>query len=314
MSSFSLAQIILILSPFAFFSVLGLTLYIKNERKKARLSQVMKSATLSMEEKNITRLLEKGNQKPSFIQKQNSKMNIIGIEYKFETLIMAAAALFIIGCILAVTIFKSGIILMIYLGILSGASVFIWLNSLIEKKRQALTLEFLEKMRDVTTYLSIGKNLDNALYEALTQGNISKIMYKELDIVRQDIYIHQKASEAFMAMYERLQIEDIKMYAETLAVFEQSGGNLITVMKANDRFATNKIEIRNAQEVFIKGQKTSQKFVIGFPLAMIVFMFIVNPSFFGNFYSTLEGQAIAIVCITVLVAGVMLSNKIAQLN
>lgn len=78
-------------------------------------------------------------------------------------------------------------------------------------------------MRDTATYLSIGKNLDNALYEVLTTGTISPVMERELEAVRQEIYLHQNASEAFMNMYERLQIEDIRMYARTLAVFEESG-------------------------------------------------------------------------------------------
>lgn len=56
-------------------------------------------------------------------------------------------------------------------------------------------------------------------------------------------------------------------------------GNLITVMKANDQYATSRIEIKNSQDVFIKSQKTSQKFVIGIPLILIIGVFLINPSF-----------------------------------
>ena len=135
-----------------------------------------------------------------------------------------------------------------------------------------------------------------------------------MEAVRQEIYLHQNASEAFMNMYERLQIEDIRMYARTLAVFEESGGNLITVMKANDQYATSRIEIKNSQDVFIKSQKTSQKFVIGIPLILIIGVFLINPSFFGGYYATPTGEGIAIVCITVLVLGVWLSNKTAKIT
>ena len=307
-------KLILIFMPFMFFSMLALNIYIRREAKQRRLNRIMDTANKSLEEKTISRLKEEADSQPGFVSRQNAKMNILGIEYKFETLIGVAGLLFLVGCVLAVTIFRSGIILMIYLGVLSAASVFIWLNGLIEKKKKQLTLEFLEKMRDVATFLSIGSSLDNALYEALTQGQISRVMFRELEAVRQDIYIHQKASTAFMKMYDRLQIEDIKTYAETLSVFEQSGGNLLMVMKANDKYATSKIELRNQQEVFIQGQKTSQKVVIGLPLAMIVGMFLLNPSFFGDFYSTLGGQLLAVGCITVLVAGVLLSNRVARIE
>lgn len=309
----SLSRLILIFLPFAFCFLLAIQNYLKNEKQDSELNQILKSGTQSIEDKNITRIIHAEDVSQfSFVERQNAKLNVLGIEYKFETLIGIAGALFIIGSILSVTLFRTGILLMIYLGCLCSASVFVYMNGLLDKKKQELTLEYLEKMRDIATFLSVGQSLNNAILEALESGNISKVMFRELDEVRRDIYTGTSISEAFMHMYRRLQIEDIKMYAETLAVFEETGGNLIMVMKANDQFATSKLELRNEQQIFVNQQKMSQKFIIGIPLGMIVFMFIFNPGFFGDFYSTLLGQFIAIVCITVLVVGVLLSNYLAR--
>ncbi|MEY8379429.1 type II secretion system F family protein [Ileibacterium valens] len=310
-----ISKTVLALMPFTVCLLWALWMFQRAQKREKNLDLLLRNSSMTAEEKQIASLKQQHNkQKAGFLAEMNAKMNVLGIEYKMESLIACSVLLFAIGCIGSVLIFKSGMILMVYLGILCSLSVFVGMNSLIEKKKNQLTLEFLEKMRDTATYLSIGKNLDNALYEVLTTGTISPVMERELEAVRQEIYLHQNASEAFMNMYERLQIEDIRMYARTLAVFEESGGNLITVMKANDQYATSRIEIKNSQDVFIKSQKTSQKFVIGIPLILIIGVFLINPSFFGGYYATPTGEGIAIVCITVLVLGVWLSNKTAKIT
>lgn len=313
-SGFSIPKLILVFLPFVTCFFFGLRQFLKGEAQRAELNRMMSYTTRSVEEKSVSKIILQEEEELSFIEKQNAKLNLLGIEYKFETVLGFAAVLFFLGCFLSLVLFKTGILLMIYLGCLSAASAFIYTNGLLKKKKRAFTLEFLEKMRDIATFLSVGKSLNNAILEALQSDNISRVMFRELDQVRRDIYIGKKTSEAFMEMYRRLQIEDIRMYAETLAVFEETGGNLITVMKANDKFATGKLELRNEQDIFLKQQKTSQKIIIGVPLSMLIFFFVFNPSFFGDFYKTLVGEVLAIICITVLVVGVMLSNYMAQIH
>lgn len=315
MGGFTLSKIILILAPFVISVLIAGRLLLTSETKKYKLNKIINSSTQSVEEKKITKIVSESKEKKvSFIEKQNSKLNILGIEYKMETLMAISVVLFVFGSIVSRLLFKAGPFLMVYLGGLLAASIFVYINSQLDKRRKALTIEFLEKMRDVASLLSVGKSLNNAIEETLENGNISAVMFKELDMVRREIFTGRKVSQAFMEMYERLQIDDIKLYAETLATFEETGGNLITVMKANDKFATNKLEIRNAQNIFAEGQKTSQKVVIGIPLVMIIGFFLFNPSFFGDFYSTPIGQLIAIVCISLLIFGVYMSNKLAQIE
>lgn len=314
-SGLTLAKLILIFLPFLVACLFAGRMLFNSESRKNKLSKIMRSSTKSVEEKSVTKIVSESVSKQSkFIDKQNAKMNMLGIDYKFEALAAVSVGLFVVGAIISKLLFKAGPLLMVYLGVLLGASVFAYINGQLDKRKKELTLEFLEKMRDVASFLSVGKSLNNAIQEALESGNISNVMFRELDTVRRDIFTGRKISQAFMSMYDRLQIEDIKMYAETLSTFEETGGNLITVMKANDQFATSKLEIRNAQNIFAESRKSSQKVVIGIPLCMIVGFFLFNPSFFGDFYSTFVGQIIAIICVSILIAGVYLSNKLAKID
>lgn len=315
MSGLSIAKLILIFLPFIVSVILAGRILFTSETRKNKLNKILNTTTKSVEEKSVTKIIaDSVKSKAKFIDKQNAKLNMLGIEHKFETLASISVVLFIVGAIVSHLLFKAGIFLMIYLGGLLAMSIFMRINSQLEKRKKELTIEFLEKMRDVATFLSVGKSLNNAISEAIESGNISNVMYRELDNVRKEIFTGRKISDSFMIMYDRLQIEDIKMYAETLSTFEETGGNLITVMKANDQFATSKLEIRNAQNIFAESQKSSQKVVVGIPASLIIGFSIFNPSFFGNFYSTFIGQVIAIVCISVLLFGVTMSNKLAKID
>ena len=60
--------------------------------------------------------------------------------------------------------------------------------------------------------------------------------------------------------------------------------------------------------------KTSQKLTIAIPVAFIIIMVLVNPSFFGDYYSNGIGEIVGILAISTLLLGVYLSNRIAQIK
>lgn len=313
MGSLTWPKIILIFWPFLTACVIAAKPIFTTDAQKQKLNKLISTVNVSYQEKSMTIKNEAlKNKKDNFIKRENDKLQKLGINFRFEGLCSIALVLFVVAALVSMFLFKAGPLLMIYLGGLAGYCVFIYVDSVLEKRKKELTLEFLQKMRDVASYLSSGQSLDNALKEASSSGNISLVMKRELGQIRQDIFTHTKYSEAFMNMYKRLEIDEIRTYAETLSAFEETGGNLLTVMKVNDRFAAEKIEVKNKQNIFAEGQKTSQKVIVGVPLTMLIVMFIANPSFFGDFYSTFLGQIVAIISVTILVVGVKMSSKLAK--
>lgn len=308
------AQTILVLLPTVLAILTAVWLFTYEKKSERLLKTLIKENTVSMLEKSITRIKQGGKEeKLSFIQRQNAKLNMMGIEYKFELLIVIAFVLFVIGLVLSKVIFKAGPILMVYLGLLCSLSIFAFLNSQIEKRKEALTLEFLEKLRSITSYLSTGKNLFNSIEEVLSTGTSSPVMRREFELVQRSLRAGScTVSEAFERMYQHLLIPQIKTFANTLKVHEDRGGNLIDVMKRQDEFFITSMQVANEQQVFIAALRSQQKIVIGLPTVMVVGAFLLSPSFFGTFYSTPIGQLLAIVCVSMLVGGVYLSRQIMK--
>lgn len=309
---YRLPELILTFMPFLFFFTIGAFLFTRGIKDEENLKKMMEVSNQSYQDKQILRASSLEEKKLNFVEKQNAKLNLLGVSYKFEFLVSLSLALFIAGMLGSHLLFKAGPVLMVYLGAILGAMVFVYLNGLIEKRKEALTIEFLQKLRDITSYLSVGKTLGNSIDEVL-KSNISPVMYREFETVKVDIRTNKSIHEAFYSMYSRLAIDEIRIFAQTLQVFEDTGGNLIEIMKAQDSFFMDKIETKNAQKVFISELKTSQKIIVGIPLVLVIGVFIFNPSFFGDFYSTGLGQIIAILAISALLLGLWLSNSLAKL-
>lgn len=309
-----MARIILILMPFltafAIAVVIGteiisarrdLARAVENSTKTNEENAVYKSAA-EIEEKNLSR-----------IQQFNAQLNMFGINYKIEFI---GAILIIIGIVISIAIhflLKAGIFLMLYIVAVTVYSGYLILQGQLEKRKEELTIEFLEKLRDIASNLTANSSFVMALAQTLDTGHISPVLEKELRTVQGDITLGKKMSTAFFEMYERLNIPEIKVFAQTMSVFETQGGDLISVIQSSDRFFSQKQQVRDQQKVIIADMKNSQKFMIGIPLAFVFLLALINPSFFGDFYSTMLGQIVGIVAITMMMVGVHLSSQLAKI-
>lgn len=304
----------IILSPLFYALMLIALRLFHSLSSKYELSQILKQSSQTVEEKNLANAsMQQFEQRFSFIEKMNAKLNVFGIRYKFEFLLIASIAAGVLTSILIHVLFKAGPLLMIYVLCVIVFVIYQFINNMLNKKKDELTTEFLEKLRDLTSYLSAGKSVPVALDECIDSGSISNVLFREFGIVRGDISLGKPMSEAFMEMYTRLDIVEIRTFAQTLQVYEDHGGNLIEIMQSSDRYFSQKLLVKNEQRVAFADIQNTQKIMIGAPLAFVFVMAIINPSFFGEFYATITGQIIGMIAVTMLLTGVYLSRKMLKL-
>lgn len=307
-------ELVVILIPFFFMFFVAAMLTIDSISARYEIKKMFKNNSRSVEEIRAMKLVNK-NAKPvklTYSQKMNAQLNLFGINYKFETIVLFLLLTGIGIAVFTHLILHAGIFLMLYI---AGIVIFIgyqMLENKIEKIRDNLTIEFLEKLRDMTSYLSAGKSVPVALGDCISNGIISPVLKRELVSVQGDIAMGKPMSDAFINMYIRLNIPEVKTFSQTLGVYEENGGNLIAIMQSSDHFFSQKLLVKNEQRVISTEMKSSQKFMVGIPLAFVFILAIINPSFYGDFYSTALGQVVGIVAITMLLIGIFVSQKIAK--
>lgn len=308
-------ELVIILIPFFFMFFIASMILLNTLNSHYEIKKIFKNNSRSAEEIRAMELINK-NTKPvklTFVQKMNSKMHLFGLNYKFETILLI---LFLAGIGFAVfthVVLKAGAFLMAYIALIVIFIGYQFIQGRLEKIKDNLTVEFLEKLRDLSSYLSAGKSVPVAIGDCIENGLISPVLKREFISVQGDIALGRPMSEAFMNMYIRLDIPEAKVFAQTLGVYEENGGNLISIMQSSDRFFSQKLSVKNEQRVITTEMKSSQKFMVGIPLAFVFLLAIVNPSFYGDFYATTMGQVVGVVAITMLIIGVFVSRQMSKI-
>lgn len=304
-------KIFISLIPFMVCSLIALWVVVRQREEQNDIDAVIARSTVSVREQTRTKVEGNTPVVRGKLDEKRLEMETFEFPYTMDEVLGACMGVAILAAFLSVILFKAGPLLMFYLGGVAAYTLMQIVEGWLEKRKFELTIEYLEKMRDVSSLLSAGKEFSDALRE-VCEGNISSILKRELETVRKDIFTGTSKSTAVLSMYNRLKIEDIRKYAQTLRTWEKTGGSLIRIMAINDRFSKQRIEIQGEQNVFANSQKGSQRIIVGIPAIMVFGMGILNPSWFGDFYNSIIGQLVGIGAVTILVVGLRQSSKFAK--
>lgn len=262
----------------------------------------------TLAEKSVSRFLKK-EQKETFASKFNAQLNILGIENKFESLSLWTVVVFFVAAIISNLLIGAGYLLMIYFGFLAIATVYVFTMNKITKTRKNLREEFMEKLRDISSQMSVGLNFQTAISEILLTGKTSLVMTREFEKIRDSIATGTKYSEAFIKMYNNLQILEIKDFAQMCSVYEETGGKFVAIIHSFEDGYKMKRQMTQELEVFTSSMQGEQKITIGVPVLCIVGFAVVMPEAIRTYYSSFYGQLIGILLFSMIYFGSIMMSR-----
>lgn len=298
--------------PLILFIGYVITSKTKTIRTQEEIKRRYSTLNESLTDKTLAKYIQKNEVQTGFVSKMNARMNILGIENKFESLSVYAIILFFVGAVSVNLFIGAGPLLMLYFGLLALATIYVFLANKMENRVRELREEFIEKLRDISAHMSVGINFQSSLNEAINSANTSLVMARELSLVRDAIYQGEKYSDAFMKMFERLQIKEIQEFAQVCYIYEETGGQFVTVIHAFQDSFKKKRRVIQENEVFEASMKSEQKIVIGIPVLCIVGFGFFLPDVIRTFYASFYGQIFGIVLFTVIYAGALLMSRFVR--
>lgn len=301
-------KIILALIP-----IVSITLWLvlaksKSIRDEQEIKRRFNNLGGTLAEKSVSRFLKK-EQKETFASKFNAQLNILGIENKFESLSLWTVVVFFVAAIISNLLIGAGYLLMIYFGFLAIATVYVFTMNKITKTRKNLREEFMEKLRDISSQMSVGLNFQTAISEILLTGKTSLVMTREFEKIRDSIATGTKYSEAFMKMYNNLQILEIKDFAQMCSVYEETGGQFVGIIHSFEDGYKMKRQMTQELEVFTSSMQGEQKITIGVPVLSIIGFAIVMPEAIRTYYSSFYGQLIGILLFSMIYFGSIVMSR-----
>lgn len=188
-------------------------------------------------------------------------------------------------------------------------------NMLKEKRDSLLTLEFRDFISTVSSSLSAGYSLENAIVQSKDEiysiyGNSH--MYKEIDNMTKKMALQIPIENIFKDFADRCDIPQIKLFSEILLIAKRGGGDLIGIISSTSSSISAQIETRREIETNLAGKKYELYVMSAMPPFIMLYVKFTQPAFFDPVYGNLAGIAIMTICLFVYMAAVYWAYKILK--
>lgn len=189
---------------------------------------------------------------------------------------------------------------------------------LCEKRKKELKLQFRDLCISISSSLSAGSSLTNAVISAYREmiemyGEDSHIS-RELSLMIKSLKMNVPVESLFEKFAARADIEDIKTFSEILNIAQNGGGDMIKIMKTTADQIGDKVDIERDIQSIINAKKYEQTIMNIVPFIIIFYMKITSPETMAIMYKTGYGIIIMTICLVVYGAAYMLGRKITRIE
>lgn len=209
-------------------------------------------------------------------------------------------------------------------GILAGVVAGAFLFSLIRlipgliihvlkvKRLEQFNAQLTEALVTMSNSLRAGFSVQQA-FEAIVQEG-RKPISQEFGVFVQQTRVGVRFEDALKNLEERVGSEDLTLMVRAVEIARQTGGNLTEVFE----LIASTIRERTRIEGKIKSMTAMgrlQGIVVGMiPIFLLIVLFMLDPAMMMNFVTSLEGIAVLLLTVVLLLAGFVVIRKIVNIE
>lgn len=187
-------------------------------------------------------------------------------------------------------------------------------RAMLKKHRdKLLTFQFKEFISIISTLLSTGYSLENAILESSKEISIlypKSYILDEVQKMSNKLMLHMPPDILFKDLANRCDINHIKTFSEILTIASKSGGNLIQIILSTASSITTQIDIYREIDVAIAGKKYEFFIMTIMPIVIMIYIKVTQPGFFDPIYNSLTGGFLMLICLCFYALAIYIGYKI----
>lgn len=190
-------------------------------------------------------------------------------------------------------------------------------KELIEERKKRLLYHFKDFLSSLNNSLNAGYSIENAIAE--TADDMKKlygeedVIVIELKIMIAGLKLRKPVEEMFYDLGERSGVEDIRLFAELLAIGKHQGGSINKILSDTRHIICEKIETEQEIDKQLAAKKYEHKIMSLMPACIIIYLRLTFDGFIEQLYGTPEGIVVMTVCLGVYAGAYALGNKIIRI-
>ena len=187
-------------------------------------------------------------------------------------------------------------------------------RDILKKHRdKVLTFQFKELISIISTLLSTGYSMENAILESTKEISIlypKSYILNEIQIMSNKLMLHVPYDILFKDLANRCDITHIKTFSEILSIAAKSGGNLIQIILSTTSAITTQIDIYREIDISLSGKKYEFLIMVIMPLIIMLYIKVTQPGFFNSVYESFTGAFLMLICLCLYSLAVYIGYKI----
>lgn len=187
-----------------------------------------------------------------------------------------------------------------------------------DRRRQELASQFKESMVVLASTLSAGYSMENALMVSRTElaalYGEEGLIVKEFSYMIQQVRMNRSIESVLMEFADRVELEDIRNFAEIFMVAKRSGGDLSGIMRHTAEVIRDKMQVKEEIRTMTASRQLEQKVMNLIPFFLVFYVEGASPGFFGQMYGTWPGRILMSLCMLVYLAAILLAEKILDIE
>lgn len=223
----------------------------------------------------------------------------------------------VVAGIVAYTFYRSEIVFFV---LLPAVLVYPWYRKkrLQQKRLEELNLQFKEGILILSSSLSAGYSIENALEVSVKELTLlygeQGLITREFSYMIQQLKINRSIETLMMELGERSGLEDIENFARIFSVAKRSGGQLVPIINHTVGLIQDKLQVQEEIQTLTASKQFEQKIMNAIPFFIILYIDGTSPGFFNSMYETFMGRMLMSVCLVVYVVAYLLSKRILEIS
>lgn len=188
-----------------------------------------------------------------------------------------------------------------------------------EKKIRFITDQFKMFLYSLTTTLSTGKSLENALVE--TYSELSRLYHTNNNhFLACLLHMNSKVrngtpvEQAVIAFSEQLNNEDIKQFGRLIHSIKRQSGDLLSVTKTAAQLLAEKIEVEQEIQIVISQKKFESNLILMVPFVFLSLLKWSSPDYLNVLYYTNLGIVLMTFALILLMISYWMLRKIMRIQ
>ena len=189
-------------------------------------------------------------------------------------------------------------------------------KQLTEERKKRLNYHFRDVLSSLQTALAAGYSVENGLREAVK--DIGKLYgqgdeaVQELERMCVQLRLQIPVEELFEELGQRSGVEDIKNFAEVLAIAKHTGGRLDKIVEDAGRTIRERIETLQEMDAAQASRRYEQQIMSLAPVGIILYLRLSFRGFIEQLYGNILGVVFMSICLGVYLLALWIGKRMVQ--